>query len=118
MDKKDVAEKVLNYQTPVFICRVNDCKEKFKYRGDYMMHLAEEHSVKEMLEGFDWEIKNDKIVLKEKNLPGGLEYSDVQNWIEEFGEEATSEKVYFFVEDWETTRNIVEMVKENEFFTA
>jgi len=117
MDKKDVAEKVLTYQTPVYLCRVDECKKKFKYRVDYHMHLAEEHTVKEILTGFDWKIENEEVVIKKNKLPGGLKYNDVKRWIEEFGEELVYEKVYFFVENWETARDIVDMIKKNEFIT-
>ena len=118
MDKKDVAEKVLSYQTPVYICRVKDCKMKFEYRIDYLMHLAEEHTTKEMLEGLNWKIEDEEIIIEEKNLPGGLKYDKIKEWIEEFGEEIVYEKVYFFVENWETTRDIVDMVKKKEFISS
>ena len=79
-----------------------------------MMHLAHEHSIKEMLTGLDWNIIDDKIVIENKNLPGGLKYDDVKRWIDEFSEESVYEKVYFFVEHRDTAKDIVEMVKRNE----
>jgi len=99
MEKEDVAEKALSYQIPVYICRFKDCKMKFKYKIDYLMHLAEERTTKEMLDGFDWKINNEEIFIKRNRVQGGLKYSDVKSWIEELGKKVVYEKVYFFVEN-------------------
>lgn len=118
MNKKDVAEKVISFETPYYICKVKDCKKKFKYRIDYLMHLAEDHTVNEMLKGFNWKIEDDEVVINEKNLPGGLKYDKIKEWIDEFSEELVYEKVYFFVENWETAKDIVDMVKKKKFISS
>lgn len=114
MDKCKIAETVLTYQTPVFICRVKGCNEIFRYRLDYLMHLTEEHSVKEMLTGLDWTAEDGDIVIRETRLPGGIEYDDVKKMVEKYDLEVAVNKVYFFVEHLETSRDIVSMVKKRE----
>lgn len=114
MDEKDVAVSVLTYQTPVYVCRVKGCEERFAYRIDYMMHLAEEHSIKEMLTGLDWTMEDGGIVINETRLPGGIEYEDVKKLVKEYDKDVAVNKVYFFVEHLETSRDIVDLVKKRE----
>lgn len=47
-----------------------------------------------------------------------LKYDEIKNWIEEFGEKIVYEKVYFYVEDWDATKDIMDIIIEQEFLTS
>ncbi len=68
MEKKELIEKLLDTHTPVFKCPVKDCCIESITPLEFQEHLELDHDHKELLNLFDWDIKDGKIVIENEPL--------------------------------------------------
>jgi len=64
MEKEEIAELILDMQTPSFKCPIKDCKIDVVDPNDFLEHLNLDHPFEELLDIFDWDIVEGKVVIK------------------------------------------------------
>jgi len=69
MDKLKVVNEVLDREAPQFICPVEKCNETFYSVHDFENHLELDHTTKELLDMFKWDIEDEEIVIEEEHTP-------------------------------------------------
>lgn len=66
MDKLKVVNEVLDREAPQFICPVEKCNETYYSIDDFENHLELDHTIKELLDMFEWDIEDEEIVIEEE----------------------------------------------------